>query len=265
MLWVETPSNPLLRITDIRAAVRGSRKRAAHCWWSTTPSCLPAGSSRSARRGSRRALDHQVPQRPQRRRRRRGDRAHPELHEQLCWWANCLGVTGAPFDSYLTLRGLRTLQARLAVHQQQCARAGDVAAVEPGRGARVLSRALPTHPGHEHRDARSNPAYGAIVSFELEGRASMPCQGLLCGLKCFSLAESLGGVESLIAHPASMTHAAMDAEARRAPGITDGLLRLSVGIEAAAGLARGRRGGPGARGATRRERLKRREPARAAC
>ena len=89
---------------------------------------------------------------------------------------------------------------------------------------------LPTHPGHELA-RRQQTGFGAIVTFELAG--GIPAvKAFVTGLHCFSLAESLGGVESLVAHPASMTHAAMNETARRAAGLTDGLLRLSVGIEA---------------------------------
>jgi len=167
----------------------------------------------------------------------------PELHEQLVWWANCLGLTGAPFDSYLTLRGLRTLEARLAVHGQNARALVDLLIASPAV-ARVHYPGIATHPGHSVATAQQS-GYGAMISFELEGGAEA-VEAFLTGLRCFSLAESLGGVESLVAHPASMTHAAMDAEARRVAGISDALLRISVGIEAiedlradvAAGLAR---------------------------
>jgi len=159
--------------------------------------------------------------------------ATKELHEQLTWWANCLGLTGGAFDSFLTLRGLRTLHARLAIH---------------GRNAQILAEwlgtqravtqvyfpGLPTHAGHEIA-RRQQSGFGAIVTFELAG-GILAVKRFVAGLKYFSLAESLGGVESLIAHPASMTHAAMQETARRAAGLTDGLLRLSVGIEAVADL-----------------------------
>ena len=155
--------------------------------------------------------------------------ARPELHQSLCWWANCLGLTGSAFDSFLTLRGLRTLHARLAAHGRN---AQQLAAwlVEQPQVARVFYPGLPTHPGHELA-RRQQSGFGAIVTFELHG--GIPAvRRFVAGLKCFSLAESLGGVESLVAHPASMTHAAMCESARHAAGLTDGLLRLSVGIEA---------------------------------
>jgi len=110
--------------------------------------------------------------------------------------------------------------------------------------ARVYYPGLPGHPGHELA-GRQQSGYGAIISFELRGGTAAVRQ-FVTGLEYFSLAESLGGVESLVAHPATMTHAAMDEASRRAAGLVDGLLRLSVGIEAfsdlradlAAGLAR---------------------------
>jgi cystathionine gamma-synthase len=159
----------------------------------------------------------------------------PELAEQVRWWANCLGLTGAPFDSYLTLRGLRTLGARLRVHQENADR---IAALLDGHPAvhAVYYPGLASHPQHALA-ARQQHGFGAMVSFELAG-GEVAIRAFLEGLKCFSLAESLGGVESLVAHPASMTHAAMAPEARRTAGIADSLLRLSVGIENADDLVR---------------------------
>ncbi len=149
--------------------------------------------------------------------------------EQITWWANCLGVTGAPFDSFLTLRGLRTLHARLEHH----ARNSDALAhwLDTQENVRhVWYPGLPGHPGHQLA-RRQQRAYGAIVTLELEG-GHEAVREFVCDLSCFSLAESLGGVESLVAHPATMTHAAMDPAARLKAGLTDGLIRLSIGIEA---------------------------------
>jgi cystathionine gamma-synthase len=155
--------------------------------------------------------------------------ARSELYQSLCWWANCLGLTGSPFDSFMTLRGLRTLNARLEVHARNAQQLAQWLVLQP-QVTRVFYPGLPTHPGHELAQ-RQQSGFGAIVSFELAG--GIPAvKTFVQGLRCFSLAESLGGVESLVAHPASMTHAAMHETARRAAGLTDGLLRLSVGIEA---------------------------------
>jgi cystathionine gamma-synthase len=151
------------------------------------------------------------------------------LHEELAWWANCLGLTGSPFDSYLTLRGLRTLHPRMRQHAENAAA---VAALLDGHPAvrRVYYPGLAGHAGHALA-ARQQRAFGAIVSFELAG-GEPAVRRFVEGLRCFTLAESLGGVESLVAHPETMTHAGMDPAARAAAGITPGLLRLSVGIEA---------------------------------
>jgi len=156
-----------------------------------------------------------------------------EVHDQLAWWANCLGITGSAFDSFLTLRGLRTLHARLAHHGANAQALAEWLAGQP-QVARVYYPGLKSHPGHDLA-CRQQQGFGAIITFELKGGIPAVKQ-FVAGLKYFSLAESLGGVESLIAHPASMTHAAMDEESRRTAGLVDGLLRLSVGIEAAEDL-----------------------------
>jgi cystathionine gamma-synthase len=159
--------------------------------------------------------------------------ATPELHESIAWWANCIGVTGAPFDSFLTLRGVRTLHARMRVHAENTAAIVDV--LNRHEAVRqVFYPGLPDHPGHEIA-RRQQSGFGAMLSFELAG-GEAAVGSFLTGLECLTLAESLGGVESLIAHPASMTHAGMEEAARTRAGIGPGLLRVSVGIEDAADL-----------------------------
>ena len=243
LLWVETPSNPLLRLTDIAAVSMLGKAAGAlvavdntflsPAWQQPLSfgADLVVHSTTKYINGHSDVVGGAV------------IAAQPQLHEQLSWWANCLGITGAAFDSYLTLRGLRTLHARLAVHGRNALELASWLVQQP-QVARVHFPGLPTHPGYEIA-LRQQSGFGAIVTFELAG--GIPAvKAFLTGLKYFSLAESLGGVESLIAHPASMTHAAMHETARCAAGLTDGLLRLSVGIEAledlradlAAGLAR---------------------------
>jgi len=153
----------------------------------------------------------------------------PALHEQLVWWANCLGITGAPFDSFLTLRGLRTLHARLDHHGRNAQALAHWLDGQPNV-RHVWYPGLPRHPGHELAK-RQQRGFGAMVTLELEGGHDA-VREFVGGLQCFSLAESLGCVESLVAHPATMTHAAMDPAARERAGLTDGLIRLSIGIEA---------------------------------
>ena len=151
-----------------------------------------------------------------------------ELHEEIDWWGNCMGLTGAPFDSYLTLRGIRTLHARLRSHEENAAAVAELLDGHPSVET-VYYPGLATHPGHEIA-ARQQRGFGAMLSFELAGGRDAVV-AFLDGLRHFFLAESLGGVESLVAHPATMTHAAMDEDARREAGISDSLLRLSIGIE----------------------------------
>jgi cystathionine gamma-synthase len=150
------------------------------------------------------------------------------LHKELIWWANCLGITGAPFDSYLTLRGLRTLHARLEQHERNASELAHWLCEQPGV-KHVYYPGLASHPDHEVA-RRQQRGFGAMVTLEIEG-GHEAVRAFVADLRYFSLAESLGGVESLVAHPATMTHAAMDPEARRRAGLADGLIRLSVGIE----------------------------------
>jgi cystathionine gamma-synthase len=154
--------------------------------------------------------------------------ADKALGEELKWWANCLGVTASPFDSWLTLRGLRTLSARIRQHEWNAAELVSVLEGHPAV-SKIWWPGLAGHPGHDIA-RRQQSGYGAMVSFELHG-GETAVRSFVDGLKHFTLAESLGGVESLVAHPATMTHASMSAEARCIAGITDSLLRLSVGIE----------------------------------
>jgi cystathionine gamma-synthase len=164
----------------------------------------------------------------------------------LSWWANALGITGAPFDSFLTLRGLRTLDARVRVHQENAQAIARRLLAHPA--VRVVHYpGLASHPQHALA-VKQQRGPGAMIGFELQGGVEA-VRAFLDGLGNITLAESLGGVESLVAHPATMTHAAMSAPARAAAGIGDGLLRLSVGIECVedlwadlgAGLARAQR------------------------
>jgi cystathionine gamma-synthase len=228
LLWVETPSNPLLRITDIARVARAGHAAGAIVAVDNTflsPALqrpiefgadLVVHSTTKYLNGHSDVVGGAVIAR---------DAA---LGDDLAWWANCLGITGAPFDSYLTLRGVRTLEARMRIHLENAALVVKELSKHPAV-AQVYYPGLTTHPGHAIADAQQD-GFGAMVSFEVEG-GLVGVERFLEKLQCFSLAESLGGVESLIAHPATMTHAAMDEETRARAGIKDTLLRLSVGIE----------------------------------
>jgi len=154
--------------------------------------------------------------------------------EELAWWANCTGVTGAAFDAYQTLRGLRTLFVRI---ERQQATAGKLAALLAAHAAvaAVHYPGLPTDPGHALAK-RQQAGAGAVLSFELAGGIEA-ARALTERLRLFTLAQSLGGVETLIAHPATMTHGGMTDTARETAGIGPGLLRVSVGLEDANELA----------------------------
>ncbi|MBC8948473.1 MULTISPECIES: cystathionine gamma-synthase [Xenorhabdus] len=150
------------------------------------------------------------------------------IAEELAWWANNIGVTAAAFDSYLLLRGIRTLSARVLLQQSNAVAIVDYLQQQP-QVKRLFYPALKNHPGHEIA-VKQQQGFGAMLSFELDGD-EQAMRRFLSALKLFTLAESLGGVESLISHTATMTHAGMSAEARAQAGITDLLLRVSVGIE----------------------------------
>ncbi len=235
LVWVETPSNPLLRITDIRHVAQAAHAAGALCVVDNTflsPALqqpLTLGADVVVHSTTKYINGHSDVV---------GGAAiarEPEIAEKLKWWGNCLGLTGAPFDSWLTLRGLRTLSARLRAHQENAAALAELLDQHPAV-ARVFYPGLASHPQHALA-ARQQRGFGAMLSFELAGGVDA-VRAFLDGLQCITLAESLGGVESLVAHPATMTHAAMAPEARRAAGISDSLLRLSVGIEDISDLAR---------------------------
>ena len=234
MVWVETPSNPLLRIVDLEAVAGLCRQHdtllvADNTFLSPVlqqPLALGADlvvhSTTKYLNGHSDVVGGAV------------IAGTVELAGEIDWWANCLGLTGAPFDSYLTLRGVRTLHARLRVHEENAVTIATLLDHHPAV-SRVFYPGLPDHPGHELA-RRQQKGFGGMISFELAGGASA-AQAFVEGMSFFSLAESLGGVESLVAHPATMTHAAMDPEARIRAGIGDGLIRLSIGIEAGEDLA----------------------------
>jgi len=159
--------------------------------------------------------------------------ADPELAETLSWWANCLGLTGAPFDSFLTLRGVRTLQTRMRQHEENASVLANVLNEHAGV-SRVHYPGLESHPGHAIA-TRQQSGFGGMISFEIEG-GEPAVRAFVGALQYFSLAESLGGVESLVCHPATMTHAPVCAKALHEAGISRNLVRLSVGLESAEDL-----------------------------
>ncbi len=239
LVLVETPSNPLLRITDLEAVCRHAKQAGALVVADNTfmsPALqrpiewgadVVIHSTTKYLNGHSDVIGGVV------------IAATPELDEFFEEWANMMGVAGAPFDSYLTLRGLRTLHSRLRCHEENALAVVGMLR-EHSAVERVYHPSLPDHPGHEIA-SRQQDGFGAMVSFEVAG-GTEDVAVAVSNLTCLSLAESLGGVESLISHPATMSHASMTAEARAAAGISDQLLRLSIGIENADDLVADLRG-----------------------
>ena len=151
-----------------------------------------------------------------------------ELADKLIWWGNCLGLTGAPFDSYLTLRGVRTLHTRMRQHEETTNLVANCLIEQPSI-ERVYYPGLKSHPGHEIA-ANQQSGFGGMISFDIVGGLEA-VQAFVNRLEYFSLAESLGGVESLVCHPASMTHAPMCDDVLAEAGIGQNLIRLSIGLE----------------------------------
>ena len=232
LVWVETPSNPLLRITDLALVSAAARANGALVVADNTfatpvvqrPLSLGADivvhSATKYLNGHSDVVAGAIVA------------ADAARLEHLAWWANTLGVTGGALDSYLTLRGLRTLHLRMAAAQRNAEAVVELLVGHPAVQA-VHFPGLAEHPQHELA-VRQQDGFGAIVTFDVGSVAAV--RALVEGLECFCLAESLGGVESLVSHPATMTHASMPEGIRAAAGITDGMLRLSLGVEDPADL-----------------------------
>ncbi len=228
LIWIETPSNPVLRLTDIKAVTDIAKQCGALVAADNTflsPALqnpikfgvdIVVHSTTKYINGHSDVVGGAVVA------------ATQELGDELAWWANNIGITGAPFDSYLTLRGLRTLNVRLKQHQENA-----LAIAKYLESSEYVSQVyypgLESHPQHALAKAQQL-GFGGMVSFDIKGDVN-DAAAFLTNLKEFSLAESLGGVESLICHPATMTHAGMEAQARLEAGVGDTLIRISVGIE----------------------------------
>jgi cystathionine gamma-synthase len=229
MIWVESPTNPLLRIVDLERVREIATKNDALFVVDNTflsPALqrpiefgadLVVHSTTKYLNGHSDVVGGAVVA------------SSDALHQEMQEWANALGLSGSPFDSFLTLRGIRTLFARIQQHERNASRLAEVLSEHAAVG-KVFYPGLPDHPGHEIAK-RQQKGFGGMVSFELSGGVDA-ARAFLETVELFSLAESLGGVESLACHPATMTHATFDEESMRAAGIGGGLVRLSAGIEA---------------------------------
>ena len=230
LVWVETPSNPLLQLVDLAAVAATARSRGLISVCDNTFATpfvqrpLEYGFDIAVHSTTKYLNGH-------------SDclggaaivRSGSPLAERLAYLQNALGSVPGPFDSFLTLRGMKTLALRMERH---CASALAVAQFLEGhpRVERVHYPGLPSHPQHALARRQMKGGYGGIVTAVLKGSLD-DTRRVLERCRLFSLAESLGGVESLIEHPGLMTHASLPAATRASLGIGDGLIRLSVGIE----------------------------------
>jgi cystathionine gamma-synthase len=233
LVLVETPSNPLLRITDLAEVTR--KARAVGALVAVDNTFLSPALQRPIEFGADLVIHSTT----------KYLNGHSDvvggaviardeaLVAELAWWANCIGSTGSPFDAWLALRGLRTLPLRIAAQEENARVVAERIAAHPAV-ARVYYPGLASHPGHDIA-ARQQDGFGAILSFELDGGGD-EAKRFLDALEIFSIAASVGGVESLACQPWSVTHAGIPEEERREAGITPGLVRLSLGIEGTADI-----------------------------
>jgi cystathionine gamma-lyase len=230
MIWVETPTNPMLRLADLAAIAALAKKHGLITVADNTFASpfvqrpLELGFDVVMHSATKYLNGHSdvvagvavV-----------GD--NTEVAEKLKFLQNAVGAVLGPFDSFLALRGVKTLALRM---QRACDSALTIARWLSTRGdvARVIYPGLPSHPQHDLAKRQMLGGFGGIISVELKGDVNT-AKRMLERTRLFTLAESLGGVESLIEHPAIMTHASIPADQRAALGISDTLIRLSVGIE----------------------------------
>lgn len=229
LVWVETPTNPLMRVIDLAAI--SELAHAADALVAVDNTFLTPVLQRPLEHGADLVI-HSTTKFLNGHSDIVGGAvvaATTELHEEMRRWANTLGVSGSPFDAYLTLRGLRTLYPRMQQHEQNAHALADLLAAHP-TVTRLHYPGLADSPWHELA-TRQQDGFGGMLSFELAG-GEPAVRRFIERTELFSLAVSLGGVESLVCHPPSMSHATYDDAALDAAGISRGLLRLSVGIEA---------------------------------
>ncbi|MDR6537428.1 PLP-dependent aspartate aminotransferase family protein [Variovorax soli] len=238
MVWVETPTNPLLRLADLRAIAAICRERGILCVadntfaspWVQRP--LELGFDVVVHSTTKYLNGHSdviggvaVVGREER---------HAPLRERLGFLQNSVGAIAGPFDSFLTLRGVKTLALRMERHCSSALALAQWLEAQP-QVARVHYPGLASHPQHELAKQQMQQGFGGMISIDLRTDLA-GTRRFLEAVRIFALAESLGGVESLIEHPAIMTHATIPAETRARLGIGDGLVRLSVGVEDLADL-----------------------------
>jgi cystathionine gamma-lyase len=228
LLWIETPTNPMLTLSDIARLSEMAHERGAVVAVDNTfaspyfqnPLALGADvvihSTTKYMGGHSDVVGGAVAT------------SNPDFYEGIKFYQNAAGAVPGPFDSWIVLRGLKTLAVRMRQHEENALAVAEFLQDHP-EVETVHYPGLPDHPQHELAK-RQMSGFSGMVSFTLKGGAEA-AYAAVQKTKIFSFAESLGGVESLITHPATMTHAAIPREQREARGVTDSLMRLSVGIE----------------------------------
>ena len=228
LLWIETPANPLLQLVDVRAVATLAKAKGIRLVADNTFASpyfqrpLAQGADMVVHSTTKYISGH-------------SDvtggavvTSDPELYEAMKFYQNAVGAVPGPQDCWLSLRGLKTLAVRMRQHEAN-AKAVAAQLATHTKVAETIYPGLPSHPQHELARAQMD-GFGAIVTFRLPG-GNDQVRRFIKALKLFLFAESLGGVESLVCHPATMSHAALAPEERQRLGITDGTIRLSVGIE----------------------------------
>ena len=228
LVWIETPTNPMLTLSDIQALSEMAHGRGATVVVDNTfaspyfQNPLVLGADAVVYSTTKYMGGH-------------SDvvggafvTSDEKMYEKIKFYQNAAGAVPGPFDSWIVLRGLKTLSVRMRQHEENALAVAEFLEGHP-EVATVNYPGLPSHPQHELAKKQMN-GFSGMVSFTLKGGAEA-AYAAVQKTKLFHFAESLGGVESLVTHPASMTHAAIPREQREARGVTDGLLRLSVGIE----------------------------------
>ncbi|UOQ72242.1 cystathionine gamma-synthase [Hymenobacter cellulosilyticus] len=229
LIWVETPTNPLLNVIDIAAAAAVAKEAGALLVVDNTFSTpylqtpLELGADIVVYSLTKYMAGH-------------SDTVmgaivvnDDEVHQRLSFYQNACGGTPGPQDCFLVLRGLKTLHIRMQRHCENGRAVAEYLKAHP-KVEKVFWPGFTDHPNHEVAAKQMND-FGGMISFVLEGDRKEDAVAVLEKFQLFSLAESLGGVESLSGHPATMTHASIPADARKAAGLSDSLIRLSVGIE----------------------------------
>ena len=228
LVWIESPSNPLLQVVDIEKIANKAKKH--HSLIAVDNTFLSPSLQNPLKLGADIVVHSTT----------KYINGHSdviggavitndsEILSQLKFWANNLGITGSPFDSYLALRGLRTLSLRMKQHEQNASALVELLSNHP-KVSHVYYPGLKHHPSHEIAKKQQS-GFGGMLSFEIKNDLS-EVKNFIDNLNILSLAGSLGGFESLVGHPYTMTHAALTAEQKKDIGIKENLIRISAGLE----------------------------------